>query len=242
MNEALNINEIIKQSPHSIYLNGHNQIVCGISMIHFASHQFNSSYVIQNLNILKELCQLKKEEVPKNQTKIEGFALNGLIDSIKISICFENIAKSKLLVAGYIIHEIDKIKFPELAKKQKKEPIKINEIKKNWSEKNNNPSAVKALYGLRLKTINYSLILKNKKYNSRLNINDANLKHLIQLNDLRNELHFHNSLSFKLNNFSFVRYSELNDIVAINSNEFIKNLAKLINLKKENLTPKFTLK
>jgi hypothetical protein len=51
-----------------------------------------------------------------------------IIDAVRISICFENFFKMKLLLGGYVIHNVNKNVNKKLADKQLKIPIEISEL------------------------------------------------------------------------------------------------------------------
>jgi hypothetical protein len=56
-----------------------------------------------------------------------------ILDAVRIATCFENLLKTRLLLRGYVIHQIDKRAsnqtYRPLADEQRKRPIKISEVK-----------------------------------------------------------------------------------------------------------------
>jgi hypothetical protein len=51
-----------------------------------------------------------------------------IIDAVRISICFENFFKMKLLLGGYVIHNVNRNVNKKLADKQLKSPVEISEL------------------------------------------------------------------------------------------------------------------
>jgi hypothetical protein len=45
---------------------------------------------------------------PEYQKEVLEFGLEGVIDAVRICICFENYMKAKLLAEGFLVHELDK--------------------------------------------------------------------------------------------------------------------------------------
>lgn len=241
----MNTLEAFKINPHSIYESNTYRFICCINLLEFGKTLFESAYVIDNLNKLKLLCETCGPSNPPKREQIEGFTYNGLIDSIKISICFENFGKSILLAKGYLVHNIDKEVFPDLEKQQKKRPISIEEFPGEWIESNKIITTVTSLKkikrGLAMNTINYSTMLNNKSYFQECMYDENFLNFLKGINQGRNQLHLANSLNFVLKDDSYNLYNQLNKFVKTKFPNFKSQLMRHL---PEDLdpTPSFNIK
>lgn len=175
---------------------------------------FSGDYLIDN----------KKNEFYNNHSDLFIYSL---VDDILISNCFENYFKAKLLLKGFIIHEIKKEKNPELYKKQAKEPILASELnfKSDYTSEE-----------LSEKTINFSLLLKNKKYKMHFDICDEIICVLKKITEKRNSLHF------QMNSYLTLSKSEINNLeklITLVNNDFIELNNSLRN-KMEKITGKIS--
>jgi hypothetical protein len=82
-----------KLNFQTIYRNQENARSIAISMIDFGYKQFNTIFKFQNLEKLKNICE-KGFYAPSDNELILDFVFNELTDSIKMSICFENILRN----------------------------------------------------------------------------------------------------------------------------------------------------
>lgn len=208
----MNSLEAYKNNPHSIYENSSYQMSCSINLLEFGKFQFNSAFIIANLDRLKILCETCGPRNHPTEDQVKDFVINGLIDSIKISICFENFGKSILLAKGYLVHLLDKNIFPDLAKKQKNQPVFIEDWAEEVKIKTSSPLEL-AKNGLLINTINYSTMLNSNAYVKECLYDEEFLEFLKEINSARNHLHLQNSLSFILRDDTFKRYDKLNGFV-----------------------------
>lgn len=121
-----------------------------------------------------------------------------LMDSIKISLIFENYGKAVLLKNGFVVHKIRKRsemsdKLRALCTQQNKgEPIKISEFLETSKLIKDSRSGVSSFegFGEISKTISYSDILGDK-YQSLIKFDLDFLNRLKEINSRRNQLHFY---------------------------------------------------
>ena len=241
----MNTLEVFKANPHSIYLNRTYQMTCSINLLEFGKHLFESAYVIANLNKLKSICENCSPRNPPKKVEIEGFTNNGLVDSIKISICFENFGKGMLLAKGYLIHNIDKNVFSELEDQQKKRPILIEDFPDEWIRDDRliTVSSLKGIgKGLSMNTINYSTMLNKRPYFQECLYDEEFLSFLKQINQGRNQLHLLNSLSFVLRHDSYNLYSQLNEFVKTKIPKIKNQLMQYLGPNDIGSTPSFIIK
>lgn len=179
------------------------------SMLFYASKLFWNCDSIKNLDDLKSLHEHISDEkelaFPKLTKLYQNFE-SPVLDAIRIMICFENYFKAKLLLNGYVIHQMDRnycLKhYPQfLTGKSRKKllqdttPILLKDIKD--AEKHQDFGSIKPLRTLTKHTIKTNTLLKMSKYriiystgNSK---KDQNLFSVLgRLNNSRNNLHFLN--------------------------------------------------
>jgi len=242
----MNTLEIFKANPHSVYLNRTYQMTCSINLLEFGKQLFESAYVIDNLNGLKSLCENCSPRNPPKKEEIEGFTKNGLIDSIKISICFENFGKGMLLAKGYLIHNINKSVFSDLEDQQKKRPILIENFPDEWIRDDRLITTVSSLKGigkgLLMNTINYSTMLNKNSYFQECLYDKEFLNFLKQINQSRNQLHMLNSFSFNLRHDSYELYSQLNEFVKTKIPKFQNQFRQYLDPNDMGSTPSFIIK
>lgn len=150
----------------------------------------NDTFILKNLE--EYFIQLKSDKQEDKKDIFWNVGRRKLLDSVLISIAFENVNKAILMKKGFLIHKIKPSFNKKLAKKQREgNPIKIEEFfNYNYSALSSYPKEAK-LNGLfdRLDTINYSHTL-NEKYQKIIKLNEEFVFELKKLNEERNRLHF----------------------------------------------------
>jgi hypothetical protein len=189
------------------YLNRLNKNSCALGMHNMAYAFFNKIYCVTNYQILNKIIadlQKTRNSNPSLLNKLHDFSNESLLDVVKAGICFENFLKGQLMKKGYLIHEIktpnesspNYVKLSALKKKQKKEPITIDEYKIVDNFEFDRELKLNTLKGLSEKTINYSLLINNKKYQKILNTDPHILSILERFRFERNTLHMLQSSSW----------------------------------------------
>lgn len=198
----------VELNPQLVYFHQRNAMAIATNLITFGIEQFVTTYRYQNLPVIRKICERLKPGTPPDLNLVKDLAFNQLIDSIKISICFENFLKALLLVNGYVIHKLDKDIFPDLSKEQYKKPVEFKNVKaiKDWEI---NPSIKTAIEGLNLQIKgigDYTLGMKELLKSSYLSVTNIDLK-IIEICKpyfvYRNNLHYYLSeyVSISKNDF-----------------------------------------
>ena len=194
--------------PFEGYTNDFVKDFFALSLVSFAYVNFFKINKIKSFDTLKSFVRsgayTDKTELLDFLKNNPELATNSLIDYILISISFENYFKAKLLLKGYLIHEIIKEKNVELFKRQRKEPIESRFITFETKDKSSE---------LKENTLNYELLLKNKKYSRLYDLDDITLEFLSILNKKRNNLHLYMSEKFELSNAEINNLEKLKKIV-----------------------------
>ena len=220
----------------SVYFGQRNSNVMAVNLLYFGINQFLSTVRFRERNSIKEISEVisLKPNEPIVHPVIQELALNNLIDSIKITICFENFFKAIFLANGFVIHSLDKEKFPNLHKEQKKRPISLEEVKaiKEW-EINEKIQTEKfglklQLDGLTSRTISLNILTSNK-YIEKINFDKNFLKVLTTDFRYRNTLHLHHMEKLTLNSSSFLY---LRDIIRFVNDHHIRIHNSLIDSEK----------
>jgi len=115
-----------------------------------------------------------------------------VLDAVRIATCFENLFKARLLLRGYIIHQIDKkalsSSYKYLADEQQARPIKISEIKHaEGLQRRNHDYAFQSLSSF---TLTYSRLVTQEAYKTQLHLPPKLFKSLADIVDNRNNLHY----------------------------------------------------
>ena len=158
---------------------------------------------------------------PPNETLMLPFALNNLIDSIKIHICIENFLKAILIANGFVVHLLSKDVFPILHTKQKNEPILIEEVTRiaQWEEnskiKLNDANLRKQIKGISDYTLGISVLL-SLGYMNKLGLKQSTIDLFKPYLKYRNNLHYYMDETFIIENSSYQKI--LSIIFFVNEN------------------------
>ena len=158
-----------------MYANEIEQKKIADSLIVFGAEIFKRAKFVKEFSMLKEVfCKLNKKEISPNDKIVIEFVIEYIIDCSRVSIFFENYMKAKLIKQDFCIHLIDKDypNFKNLAKEQKKRPIKLKEISEIENfiiDKNNNSIYHKAI---KETTIGFKELTSSINYKSCYQIDD----------------------------------------------------------------------
>jgi hypothetical protein len=196
--------------PFECYLEDGRRKLFACNLLTFGSSVFKRATVVKKLDLVIAMHQSgEAKNANAVKARLEDVLLDSLVDNIRISVCFENYFKAKLLLNDIVIHSIDHVKDKILAKGQRARPIEVKEIisKRTVAE-------VPILNNLlRDQTINYSTILDMPGYVKLLNMPPDTLEFLRQKNMQRNKLHLHISEVFMFGDKIIQQYQELITIV-----------------------------
>lgn len=194
------------------YLEEGRRAVWACNLLTFAWQVFKRAEVIKKLDLIIAIQQSgEAKDQQKAMAKLSDVLLDSLMDNIRISVCFENYFKAKLLLSDLVIHSVSKDKNKVLAGEQFGRPIEVKEIISTRTAQD--LLVLKDL--LRVQTINYSTILDLRAYNKLLSIPDDILQFLQQKNVRRNELHLHINERFDISDHILKQYKELVSIVDV---------------------------
>ena len=192
------------------YVTDTTRLYVAWSMLCSSSKLFWGCEIIKNLDKVTSLLDRTKsgqDILDKSDAWSELFVLLQNIESpvlqfVRIVICFENYFKAKMLLDGYIIHQMGlaacKQNYPQFMKNekellQKTTPILFDDVKQAEKQDNWN---TKPLQTLTKQTIGMSMLVGQPKYRaiySQQTPDDQRLFSMLQrLNETRNTLHFLN--------------------------------------------------
>jgi hypothetical protein len=178
------------------------------SMLCSSSKLFWGCEIIQNLDKVKSLLDRTKsgqDILEKSDAWSELIVLlqnieSPVLDAVRIVICFENYFKAKMLLDGYVIHQMDlavcKQNYPQFMKNekellQKTAPILANDVKQaerqaDWS--------TEPFQTLTKQTIGMRMLVEQPKYRAIYSSQEPDAQRLFsvleRLNETRNTLHF----------------------------------------------------
>ena len=214
-----------------VYYNIENCIGTSMNLMLFGLMQFKETYLYNNQDKLKALSENNNQAFYSKE--LPNFILNSLPDSIRVHMCFENYLKALHLTHYHVIHELDKSAFPELFKKQRKEPISFNEIleRKQFQEDTRINLPTKEL---RLKIKGIKRILSQDTYLKKINFPSSIIEILKPYFDYRNNLHYTPLLSYKINSNSYSDFRILIDFINENLIKQLNHISEKIPGSKNN--------
>jgi hypothetical protein len=197
--------------PFECYLEEGRRKLFASNLLTFGcSSVFRRASVIRKLDVVVAMHSSgEAKNVEAVKAKLDDVLFDSLVDNIRISVCFENYFKAKLLLNDIVIHSIDQNKNKILAKEQRARPIDVKEIISQRTV-----AEVPILNDLlKDQTINYSTILDMPGYVRLLNMPPDTLEFLRHKNVQRNKLHLHVGELFKFSDNICQQYQELVTIV-----------------------------
>ncbi len=230
-NNSDNENRLFGNNPSRIYYAPQNIYGASINLIHFAFAQFNRATCIRKLNQLEELIVENGETTTvMNEEKIQllkHFIFDGLVDAIRISICYENFTKALLLTNGCIVHSVKLQHSITIHNQQRKEPIFLKNYLPDYPFYEGDDREHR-IPGITNKTITLSTILNNSKYLDLLKIPSDIVNSVKALYSKRNEVHFYVEEHFKYGVDQIEELKKLkeytNSILVQNNNRLVEQL------------------
>ncbi|MBS1599982.1 MAG: hypothetical protein JST75_17275 [Bacteroidetes bacterium] len=180
------------------------------NLLTFGARHFKSSSIIARLGEIENYYKCKDKSIYGFGQKFNDVLFNSSIDDIRISICYENYFKAKLLLNGFIIHKINHNKLKILSNEQKLRPIDVKEIVAQLTYPHNFDVLKQVLTE---STLDYSTLLSQQAYFRHFYIDDDVIKFLDKLRKKRNRLHLLISERFEISFKRIEDYKKLNNIV-----------------------------
>lgn len=185
---------------HQIYYDPQNMMATASNLIHFALGQILRTTHLKDLEELKGLIiengETTREMNEEKILKLRKFIFDGLIDSIRISICFENLIKAILLSNQYLVHVIDITGDKKLHLSQKKRPIKIGEYIQIHPAQKDKITGVDTIPYLLKNTLSFTQIT-GSSYQKVAKIPNEILNIVKRFYKKRNQIHFYHLDSFE---------------------------------------------
>lgn len=201
-----------------VYRDIRNGMGMSMGLMTFGCRQFMTTKRFEKLPVLKKLCEEANRNQPPNFHLLSELAFDSLLDSIKITICFENFIKALLLSNGFVIHKLDRNIFPELGKEQFSKPISVKQITENkaWEI---NPSIDlpeewmrQQIKGIGKQTIGMKELL-SIEYLSLLKISDDIIKLCNPYFQYRNNLHLYTGEAISFSKTDYIDFTKIIDFI-----------------------------
>jgi len=208
----------LKENHQIIYLHPNNALGATMNLLSFGYSQFIRISLVKEISTLKELCKNLDENIPPDIHQISVFTLDQLMNSIRLTICFENLMKSLLLLNGNMIYKLSKDVFPDLSKLQYKRPITIFEILeiKKWEQNPKLKLSPKEfnlqINGILKFTIGMKELL-SKNYLSIYKISPDVLKLCKPFFSYRNNLHLYMQEEFSIGKETYNQTTKIIDFI-----------------------------
>ena len=218
-------------TSHSIcYLDEVHTRWTAFKLLHIGYKYFIKAYRICNFEGIKHTIREIEEKGMLNVPADNTFADEILLDSIKISICFENYLKAQLLLQGFLIHLVQPIPgdLRQLQRRQQTSPVAIAEVTRSRRYIYDSTLRMNTLPGISEKTLNYSTLLDRQGYLNTTGLPSNILPMLRRFNNTRNTLHFLGATSdqydqtFILNTQTLIDFADAN--IKMKSNQLAAEL------------------
>jgi hypothetical protein len=170
------------------------------SALRFCQMRMERAPVVKNINTLLQLSKKRDhfrsmglhDKADSLNSKIYK-SVDAYVDDVTILAAYENYLKAKLLIAGFVIHQIDPIdnELKIIATEQKKAPVKINRIPQPEKRQRTGTKLPEEIFtALKKQTLNISTIVGSMRYRDILNLSDDVVKMLRDIITERNKVHY----------------------------------------------------
>lgn len=216
---------------HKIYYHPKNMMATASNLIHFALGQILRTTHLKDLEELKELIvddgKTTTVMTEDKIMKLRKFIFDGLIDSIRISICFENLIKAILLCNEYLVHVVDRNKNKDLHFSQKSTPIKLGMYIKDYPPLKDTTTNTDIIPNITKNTLSFNDIT-GPAYQDVVKIPSEILEIVKPLYKKRNQIHFYHQESFEysseiIEDFGKLKRYSVGVLVELN-NKLVKKL------------------
>jgi hypothetical protein len=112
-----------------------------------------------------------------------------VVDAFRITCCFENLFKARLILGGWLIHRFDKRVQPEWWALQSDEPIRVSALKRVEGHVGKRDIGYE-FQSLSDKTLQWSTLVGKPAYRSATGLPDRLFQALLPFSTKRNTLHF----------------------------------------------------
>lgn len=201
-----------------VYMDRRNAMGLSMGLMTFGYRQFLTTKRFEKLSILKKLCNEFSPNQRPDFEQLSDLAFDSLLDSIKITICFENFMKALLLSNGFVIHRLDKNVFKDLGKEQSFKPVSVEQVRnvKDW-EINNGINLPEEWMRRQIKGIGKHTIgmkeLLSQGYLTPLGIDDKIMKLCNPYFQYRNNLHLYSGESISLTKTDYKDFTQIIDFI-----------------------------
>lgn len=201
------------------YYADRNAKAIALSLLTFGHEIFAKTYHIQNLTELRQIVDSIPNSTKENVIKrLHPFIFENLIDAIKISVCFENYMKAKLMLNGFVVHRISQDeKYKSLKSEQPKRPILLDEVKNvcEWKKITNTDDYY--LDALTTQTIHLNTLIAKPRYQKYIGLPSDINGIISEIVKKRNGLHF---LTDESGNYGQSRIKELENLTEFMDTDF----------------------
>jgi hypothetical protein len=176
-----------KINTHAGYADDKSQKLVAASLLYFGYSVFKRASIVKHFDALASASGAGKDDMDL-QAQFPDVFYDALIDSIRIGLCFENYFKAKLLLAGFLVHVVDKSQNETLFRAQKIRPVETAKaIPAGTASLGSSESSI-----LKKNTLDYELLLESVEYRKYFNVDEQIISFLEDLHKKGNRLHVYN--------------------------------------------------
>lgn len=160
--------------------------------LHMLSHAhriFTPTSRIKHLKRLQEVFNRRPARDSLQDSKFLWSLEPSVVDAFRITTCFENLFKARLILDGWLIHQIRKEKQPDLSKLQRAQPVRISTVKKVEGRVGKRDIGY-AFETLSIKTLQWATLVEQPHYRRAIGLPDRLFEALRPFAAKRNTLHF----------------------------------------------------
>ena len=181
-----------------------------MNLLRSAHCLFFAASAIRHLD--KLLCLFPEDWVLNNQTHKAIWELtDSLLDRVCIVTALENVSKAKLIVQGFVVHKVNRDTQPDIAKRQKKQPIPIADIYS--AEAISAPSTNEFSFSSLLpQTLEAYVLFGKPDYQACTGWDVHTFDIINTLAAERNRLHFHPGSAWPTGHKLFAKYDRLREL------------------------------
>lgn len=160
--------------------------------LHMLSHAHSIFTPTSRIKGLKRLEEIFNRSSPRHSARDNKFMWSfdpSVVDAFRITTCFENLFKARLILDGWLIHEISRDKQFDLWKRQRSAPIRVSTVK--GIEGHVGKRDIGYIFEtLSIKTIQWRTLVEQPDYRLAIGLPERLFEALRPFAAKRNSLHF----------------------------------------------------
>ena len=183
-----------------LYSDIQEQYRTAMNLVLFGAETLKSALSIDRIDELEIKIQELDKGVDPEKVGLTDFMFSSLMDSIKITLFFENYFKAELIMNNFCVHKIkgNIEDFKNIKKAQAKRPIKLEEIHNIQPFNIVSNQKIITHDALEESTLGFYNLVSKESYSQHYGLDKGLLEFVKELSSQRNNLHFLTGLNFTI--------------------------------------------